>query len=127
MANNTNKNNKNNKAFFKDFKNELKKVTWPTPKQVLNSTTGVIIVVIITAIIVFVLDFAFEGLNKYGVNKLKDMIATTSENELVEDQNNTTDGNTVADETDENNTTEDNTTSEDSEENTNNTTSESNE
>jgi len=103
MANNTNnKNKKNGNTFFKDFKVELKKVTWPTAKQVLNSTMGVIIVVIITAIIVFVLDFAFEGLNKYGVNKLKDMVATSSENTLVENQNDTKENETIGDTTNQN-------------------------
>ena len=33
MADNS---NKNKKHFFKDMKTELKKVTWLTPKQLLN-------------------------------------------------------------------------------------------
>ena len=31
---NKEKNKKDNRHFFKDFKAELKKVIWPTPKQV---------------------------------------------------------------------------------------------
>ena len=88
-------NNKNKKSFFKDFKAELKKVVWPTPKQLVNNTVAVITIVLITALIVFVLDLAFETMNSKGIDKIKDVIST--ENEIVE--NNTT--------SNENNTTED--------------------
>ena len=64
----------NKKSFGKDFKAELKRVIWPTPKQLLNNTVAVITVVLITAAIVFVLDFAFESMNKYGIEKLKEMV-----------------------------------------------------
>lgn len=87
-----NNNNKNNRHFWKDFKAELKKVIWPTPKQVVNSTTAVITIVLITALIVFVLDLTFETANKYGVNKLKSMVSTENK---VED--NTTVDNTTND------------------------------
>ncbi len=79
-------NSKNKKSFFKDFKAELKKVNWPTPKQLLNNTIAVVTIVIITAAIVFVLDVIFETLNKHGIEKVKEVIVT--ENEVVE--NNTT-------------------------------------
>lgn len=75
-------NNKNKKSFFKDFKAELKKVNWPTPKQLVNNTIAVITIVIITAAIVFVLDFVFETLNKHGVDKIKEVI--TTENTAVD-------------------------------------------
>lgn len=80
-------NNKNKKSFFKDFKAELKKVNWPTPKQLINNTVAVIVVVLITATIVFVLDIAFETLNKHGVDKIKEIVGTnnsTSEETTVE-------------------------------------------
>ena len=48
-----NKDLKNKKHFFKDFKAELKKVIWPTPKQIVNNTVAVITIVLITAVIVF--------------------------------------------------------------------------
>ncbi len=62
---------KNKKSFFKDFKAELKKVIWPTPKQLINSTTAVVAIVLITALTVFALDFVFKAVNKYGINKLR--------------------------------------------------------
>ena len=71
MAKNKDKEPKNKKKFFKDFKAELKKVIWPTPKQLLNSTAAVVVIVLLKAPIVFALDFAFELLNKYGINKIK--------------------------------------------------------
>ena len=57
MAKDENKKNKNvkkeNKKFFKNFKAELKKVVWPTPKQLANNTIAVITIVLITTAIVF--------------------------------------------------------------------------
>ena len=82
------KNKKENKHFFKDFKAELKKVIWPTPKQLVNNTIAVITIVLITAVIVFVLDFAFEKMNTYGINKIKEAVETKNEttNEVAEDE-----------------------------------------
>lgn len=103
------KSKKDNKHFFKDFKAELKKVIWPTPKQLANNTVAVITIVLITAAIVFVLDFAFEALNTYGINRLKNAVETTSEensennnnsdnnNSAVEGESNTTNTNTQTD------------------------------
>ena len=72
--NKTKKETKNKKSFFKDFKAELKKVIWPTPKQLVNSTTAVVAIVLITALIVLALDFVFKAANKYGINKLRAMV-----------------------------------------------------
>lgn len=75
------KNKKEKKHFFKDFKAELKRVNWPTAKQVVNNTTAVITIVLVTAAIVFVLDLAFEALNTYGVNKLRNLVQTNTSTE----------------------------------------------
>ena len=72
------KNKKEKKHFFKDFKAELKKVIWPTPKQLVNNTIAVVTIVLITAVIVFVLDLAFEKMNTYGINKIKSMVESTN-------------------------------------------------
>ena len=74
----------NKKSFFKDFKAELKRVSWPTPKQLVNNTVAVISIVLVVCVIVFVLDVIFEALNTYGVEKLK-AIVTSSSSETVED------------------------------------------
>ncbi len=94
---------KNKKHFFKDFKAELKKVVWPTPKQLANKTLAVIIIVLITAAIVFVLDVIFDLFNQEGINKLKSNIrnkvvvenTVDNTNEIVE---NAIDVNKVEDE-----------------------------
>ena len=84
------KETKNKKHFFKDFKAELKKVIWPTPKQLINSTIAVIVIVLITSAIVFVLDLAFESLNKYGVNKVKEVVTSVNSTSSETTQNNET-------------------------------------
>ena len=93
------KEKKEKKHFFKDFKAELKKVIWPTPKQVLNNTTAVIVIVLLTAAIVFVLDLAFETLNTHGVNRLKSVIGRNEitndiQNSMDDEHNHITDNNT---------------------------------
>lgn len=50
------------KAFVNEVIAELKKVTWPTRKQVTTSTIVVIIVVILTAIYLNVVDLGFSYL-----------------------------------------------------------------
>ena len=111
-ANNQKENSKNKRSFFKDFKAELKKVNWPTPKQLVNNTTAVVTIVIITAAIVFVLDLAFETLNKHGVEKIKQVITTNSEtvdNNQSNETNNTTDETTTNENSEETPTNSENT------------------
>lgn len=77
------KNKKANSSFFKDSKAELKKVSWPTPKSLVNDTAIVIGIVLIVAVIVFVLDLAFYTLNDNLViknqEKLKAKNSTVTE------------------------------------------------
>lgn len=85
------KNEKNKKSFWKDFKAELKKVVWLSPKQLANNTIAVLTIVLLTALIVFVLDLSFEAMNKYGVNQLKKVISTSN---TVENSSNDTENTT---------------------------------
>ena len=125
MAKEANKNkkkevSKDKKNFGKDFKAELKKVSWPSLKQLVNNTSAVIVIVLITAAIVFILDVAFETLNKYGVENLKAIVTSSSSKtntddaQEVEIENVTTDDDTSAasDTTDEANSEETNTVTE---------------
>ena len=93
------KNSKDKRHFFKDFKAELKKVIWPTPKQLVNNTVAVITIVLITALIVFILDVTFESINKYGVDKIRAAVESSVKNEEntqnVTNETNTDGGNTV--------------------------------
>ena len=68
------KEKKEKKHFLKDVKAELKKVIWPTPKQLLNNTLAVIVSVIIVGVIVFLLDLCFEKINTFGIEKLKTVV-----------------------------------------------------
>ena len=107
MAKKDSKENKNKKHFFKDFKAELKKVIWPTPKQLANNTVAVITIVLITAAIVFVLDVVFDLGNKYGISNLQSIVDEkfNSEEENTTDTNTTTDGeNDTTESTDSNST-----------------------
>ena len=88
MAKKESKNeNKVKKHFFKDFKAELKKVIWPTPKQLVNNTVAVVTIVLITAIIVFVLDVAFDLGNKYGITQLQNIVDEKFNSEETENTN----------------------------------------
>ena len=63
MAKKESKNeNKVKKHFFKDFKAELKKVIWPTPKQLVNNTVAVVTIVLITAVMVVIVATIFFNL-----------------------------------------------------------------
>lgn len=104
-----NKENKVKKHFFKDFKAELKKVIWPTPKQLVNNTIAVVVIVAIVGAIVFALDAVFEAINKYGISNLQSYVVeqfgedeegTSEENNETEDttsENTDTDENTTTD------------------------------
>lgn len=81
-------------GFFKEFKAELKRVSWPTLKQVVNNTFAVIVIVLIVCVTVFILDVIFESINTYGVEKLKALVTSSSsenvdvETEVIEGENN---------------------------------------
>ncbi|MCI9246959.1 MAG: preprotein translocase subunit SecE [Clostridia bacterium] len=119
---NDKKEKKENKHFFKDFKAELKRVIWPTPKQLVNNTVAVITIVLITAVIVFALDFVFKTVDDYGINKLKEVIGTRNE------ESNTTTSNEETNNTNNNTTNEtgNNTTNNETNSTTNNTTNTTN-
>ena len=47
--------------YFKDTKSEMKKVVWPSKKDVKTNTVTVIAVVVIAAVVLIVLDLIFGG------------------------------------------------------------------
>ena len=85
------KEEKNKKHFFKDFKSELKRVVWPTPKQLLNSTIAVITIVLVIGVTVFVLDMGFELLNKQNAKLQSSLQAKNSNNNTTSEEINSTD------------------------------------
>ena len=96
-AKSNNKDVKNKKHFWKEFKAELKKVIWPSPKQLANKTIAVIVIVLITAAIVFALDLTFDLINEKGINGLKRTLKnkTVVENNINNVVDNTIEVNTV--------------------------------
>lgn len=46
--------------FFKEVKSEMKKVVWPTKKQVTNNTLIVLAVVVLVGLVIWVLDLLFQ-------------------------------------------------------------------
>ncbi len=48
------------KGFLKDMKSELKKVVWPTGKQVVNNVLWVIGLVVVVAAIVLLVDLVLK-------------------------------------------------------------------
>ncbi len=45
--------------FFRDTVSEMKKVVWPSKKQIINNTLVVLAVVLIAAVVIFLLDSLF--------------------------------------------------------------------
>ena len=90
MAKKEVKENKQKGHYFKDMKAELKKVNWPTPKQLMNNTLAVIAFTIIIAVIVFVLDLCFNAITENGITKMQEQIKSS-----YQTSNNETEGNTT--------------------------------
>ena len=109
MAKKEIKQDKKQKKFFKDFKAELKKVSWPTPKQLVNNTTVVVVIVLITALIVFVLDLAFNFMHESGVTKLQTVVQehfgnnTATDNNVADEEKNTESNENATETTEESN------------------------
>ena len=80
------KENKKNKNFLKEMRMELKKVSWPTPKELLNNTIEVIVFVLIIAIIVFILDVCFDNINKHGITKIQNKVQSSFKSEETDSE-----------------------------------------
>lgn len=67
---NKSKNEKKSSSFLKTVKSELKKVVWPTKKQLLNNTAMVLVLVVAFSVIILGFDMIVDFLN----TKLWDVI-----------------------------------------------------
>ena len=114
MAKKEKKETKQKSSYFKEMKAELKKVVWPTPKELANNTAAVIAFVFIIALIVFICDFCFDNLNKYGITKMQEKVQSSfqttndSENNTSEEQNDTSENTDENTENNEENNAEEN-------------------
>ena len=50
------------RTFFEEVRTELKKVSWPKKHELIRSTSVVIVMILITAVIVGLLDYIFYAL-----------------------------------------------------------------
>ncbi len=67
------------KKFFKDFKGEWKKITWPSGKTVLNSSIVVIVIVAIVCIAILGVDTGLSKIIDALVGLANKQDATTTE------------------------------------------------
>ena len=89
-AKNSVKTQDKNKRWFKEFKAELKKIIWPSKRELLENSVVVISMVLIVAGIIFVLDLAFRSLNSVEIEaakKAKESITVKSEVNATDDEN----------------------------------------
>jgi len=56
--------------FFKEFKSDAKKISWPSRKQVVNNSLIVIVMVLLMGAIIWILDFVFASGLQLIVNVL---------------------------------------------------------
>lgn len=49
--------------YFKDVKNELKRVIWPTRSQLINNTITVLILCFIVGVLIWLVDLGFGALS----------------------------------------------------------------
>lgn len=54
------------RRYFRELKSELKKVVWPTPKQVLKNAAIVVACVIVVGVFIWLFDFVAQ----VGINAL---------------------------------------------------------
>ena len=66
--------------FGKDFKGEVKKITWPGAKMVLKSTAVVLVAIIVIGLAVFAIDWCLSR----GVDGLESLATKISENQDAE-------------------------------------------
>ena len=109
---------KNNSKFLKESRAELKRVSWPKPKSLVNDTLTVIVIVLVVALIVFVLDLAFLKLNEKVIieteQKIVNSVNNTEEQKENSESNNETE-NSENEESQESGETENSETTENSE------------
>jgi preprotein translocase subunit SecE len=56
--------------WFRDLKSELKKVVWPTKKQLINNTVVAVVVIVLAALVLW----GFDSLAQTGAKALIDLV-----------------------------------------------------
>lgn len=60
---------RNTARFFKDIRSELKKVIWPTRKQLINNTITVLFVCLLIGVVIWVADEALTKIVEWTLTK----------------------------------------------------------
>ena len=79
------------KGFLKGMKAELKKVIWPTGKQVVKSTFATISFVLLISVILVALNYAFSFLN----SKWFDLVLRNEEEQIINVSGDVTSGDVI--------------------------------
>lgn len=58
------------KKFFREIKNEIKVITWPTRKQLIAASSAVIVILLITGVYFALLDFALSRFTSWLIKAL---------------------------------------------------------
>ena len=85
--------------WFRDFKAELKRVVWPSQKNLAENTVVVVSMVVIVSLTIFVLDLAFGALTEFEIKQVEKLKNSITASNVVEENttNNTTADNLVND------------------------------
>ncbi len=49
------------KRYFREARSEMKKIVWPTWKQVMNNTAIVLVAIVVVSVFIFLLDTAIQA------------------------------------------------------------------
>jgi len=53
------------RTFLLEVRTEFRKVTWPTQKEALAGTVGVVVIVAVITVVLFLLDLVLSGLMRW--------------------------------------------------------------
>lgn len=58
------------KKFFREIRNEIKKITWPTRNQLITASSAVAVIILITGVYFGLLDLVFSRVTNWIIKAL---------------------------------------------------------
>jgi len=58
------------KKFFREVRNEIKKITWPTKKQLFAASSAVMVILVVTGFYFGLLDLIFSNITSWLIKAL---------------------------------------------------------
>lgn len=86
---------KEKNRFGKEFKAEIKKIVWPSRKELFANSVVVIGSVLIVSVIIFLLDLGFNELTNLEIKAISGNKDNTTVENVVDENNETVDANSV--------------------------------